>query len=90
MGTIVCYDSLLHHVIKNRRDFVSRSFPAILKWSEREDLWQEWREIRQVDEEEASDKAREFYEQNKEEMLRGTKTLWPSHFPYIDLMEIRR
>lgn len=43
MGTIVCYDSLLHHVIKNRRDFVSRSFPAILKWSEREDLWQEWR-----------------------------------------------
>ena len=22
-------------------------------------------------------------------MLRGTKTLWPSHFPYIDLMEIR-
>lgn len=73
MGTIVCYDSLLHHVIKNRRDFVSRSFPAILKWSEREDLWQEWREIRQVDEEEASDKAREFYEQNKEEMLRGTK-----------------
>ncbi|MGD7051134.1 hypothetical protein ACQCU9_23535, partial [Rossellomorea marisflavi] len=46
-------------------------------------------EIRQVDEEGASDKAREFYEQNKEEMLRGTKTLWPSHFPYIDLMEIR-
>jgi predicted phage terminase large subunit-like protein len=89
MGTIVCYDSLLHHVIKNRRDFVSRSFPAILKWSEREDLWQEWREIRQVDDPDSADRAREFYEQNKEEMLRGTKTLWPSHFPYIDLMEIR-
>ncbi|MCU4716199.1 hypothetical protein OCE25_28600 [Bacillus cereus] len=66
MGTIVCYDSSLHHV-KNPRDFVSGSFPEILQWPEC---------------------SREFYEQNKEGMLRGTKTLWSSHFPYIDLMEI--
>jgi predicted phage terminase large subunit-like protein len=89
MGTIVCYDSLLDHVIKHRRDFVSKKFPAILSWSEREDLWEKWREIYRSDDPDAAQKAQEFYEANKEEMLRGTKVLWPARYSYLDLMKIR-
>jgi predicted phage terminase large subunit-like protein len=89
MGTIVCFDSLLDYVIKSRRDFVSRKFPAILSWSEREDLWQKWREIYRSDDPEAGEKANAFYEDNKEEMLLGTKTLWPQMFTYLDLMKLR-
>lgn len=89
MGTIVHYDSVLNYVIKERRDFTSRKFPAILSWSEREDLWEEWRKLYRSDTPDARDKALAFYEDNKAEMLRGTRTLWPQRFTYLDLMEIR-
>jgi predicted phage terminase large subunit-like protein len=89
MGTILCYSSLLDYVIKERRDFESRKFPAILSWAEREDLWQKWREIYRSDDPEATKKARQFYEENEAEMLRGAKTLWPQMFSYYDLMVLR-
>ena len=89
MGTIVHYDSLLNHVLTKRRDFTSRKFPAILSWSEREDLWQEWREIYNEDNEDAKKNADEFYESNKDEMLRGTEVLWPQMYSYKYFMEKR-
>lgn len=89
MGTIVHYDSLLNHVLTKRKDFVSRKFPAILSWSEREDLWEEWRKIYNSDDPEAKDKADSFYEINKEEMLRGTEVLWPQMYSYKYFMEKR-
>jgi predicted phage terminase large subunit-like protein len=89
MGTIVCFDSLLDYVIKSRRDFVSRKFPAVLSWAERDDLWQRWREIYRSDDAQAGAKADAFYEDNKTEMLRGTQTLWPQMFSYLDLMKLR-
>lgn len=89
MGTIVAFDSLLDYVIKSRRDFVSKKFPAILSWSEREDLWTKWREIYRSDDLEAGAKADAFYEENKAELLRGTQTLWPQMFTYLDLMKLR-
>lgn len=89
MGTIVCYDSLLDYVIKKRRDFTSRKFPAVLQWSEREDLWDTWRTIYRSDDPEAGEKARAFYEANKDEMTRGTKVLWEQMFSYYDLMVLR-
>ena len=89
MGTIVHYDSLLNHVLTKRKDFVSRKFPAILSWSEREDLWEEWRKIYNSDDPEAKDKADAFYEDNKEEMLRGTEVLWPQMYSYKYFMEKR-
>jgi predicted phage terminase large subunit-like protein len=89
MGTIVCFDSLLDYVIKSRRDFVSRKFPAILSWSEREDLWQKWREVYRSDDPEAGAKADAFYEDNEAELLSGTQTLWPQMFSYLDLMKLR-
>lgn len=89
MGTIVCFDSLLDHVIKSRKDFISRKFPAVLSWPQREDLWEEWRRIYNEDEEDATERAQAFYKANETEMLRGTQVLWPSRFSYLDLMKIR-
>ena len=89
MGTIVHYDSVLNYVIKERRDFKSRKFPAIMQWSEREDLWTEWRRLYRQDAADAREQAMAFYEAHKDEMLRGTQTLWPARFSYLDLMEIR-
>ncbi|NMF00012.1 phage terminase large subunit [Aneurinibacillus aneurinilyticus] len=88
MGTIVHYDSVLNHVLTQRKDFISRKFPAILSWSEREDLWEEWRKIYNADEPDAKEKADLFYEANKDEMLRGTEVLWPI-YSYKFFMEKR-
>ena len=89
MGTIVHYDSLLNHVINKRKDFTSRKFPAILSWSKREDLWDEWRKIYNSDDKQAKEKADAFYEVNKDEMVRGTKVLWPQMYSYKYFMEKR-
>lgn len=89
MGTIVHFDSLLNYVLKERRDFMSNKFPAILEWSQREDLWEEWRRIYRQDRADAAQLAREFYESNKEEMIRGTRVLWAERFDYLYLMEKR-
>ena len=89
MGTIVHYDSLLNHVLTKRKDFTSRKFPAIISWSEREDLWEEWRKIYNEDDPNAKKNADAFYEANREEMTRGTEVLWPQAYSYKYFMEKR-
>lgn len=89
LGTILCYGSLLHYVLEERRDFESRKFSAILNYAEREDLWKQWREIYRSDEVDAVDKADAFYEANKDEMLRGSEILWPGYFSYYELIKIK-
>lgn len=89
MGTITHYDSVLNYVIRDRRDFVSRKFPAILAWAEREDLWEAWRALYRADVSDARENATAFYRENEADMLSGTITLWPQRFTYLSLMEIR-
>ena len=89
MGTIVHYDSLLNYAINDRKDFVSRNFPAILKWSKREDLWQEWQRIRRQDSKTAAEEAQSFFEANEAAMLEETEVLWESRFSYLDLMKLK-
>src|SRR5690625_2869405 len=79
LGTIVCYGSLLHYVLEERRDFESKTSPASESCSQRKDLWDRWREIYREDKPDAADRAREFYEQNEEEMLEGAEILWPGY-----------
>jgi predicted phage terminase large subunit-like protein len=89
MGTIVHYDSLLNHVLTKRKDFTSRKFPAILTWSEKEDLWEHWRQLYNEDHKDAKNNADAFYEENEQEMLKGTKVLWPQAYSYKYFMEKR-
>lgn len=87
MGTIVHYDSLLNHVITKRKDFTSRKFPAILSWSKREDLWDEWRKLYNADDPNAVVNAEAFFKENEEEMLRGSAVLWAEKYSYKFFME---
>src|SRR5690625_1057142 len=89
LGTILCYGSLLHYVLEERRDFDSRKFAAIESFSKRNDLWDEWRRIYREDTEDAADLARQFYLDNESEMLEGASILWPGYWSYYDLIIIR-
>ena len=89
LGTILCYGSLLHYVLEERRDFESRRFAAVESFATNSNLWDEWRTIYRKDEPGAQDKAREFYEANREAMDEGTSILWPGYFSYYELILIR-
>lgn len=89
IGTILCYGSLLHYVNKERKDFVSRLYGAVKTFANNEDLWNQWLSIYREDAEDAPEKARQFYEDNEEDMLEGTNVLWEQQWSYYDLMLIR-
>lgn len=89
LGTILCYGSLLHYVLEERRDFEGRRFAAVESFATNSDLWDEWRTIYRKDEPGAQDRAREFYEANREAMDEGTSILWPGYFSYYELILIR-
>lgn len=89
LGTILCYGSLLHYVVEERRDFDSRKFAAIESFAKRTDLWDEWRQIYIKDEEDAPEQAKQFYLDNEAEMLEGASILWPGYWSYYDLIIIR-
>lgn len=89
LGTILCYGSLLHHVIEERRDFDSRKFAAIESFATRTDLWDEWRRIYREDAADAPDRARRFFHDNEDAMLEGTSILWPGYWSYYELILIR-
>lgn len=89
LGTILCYGSLLHYVIEERRDFESRKMSAITSFSKREDLWEQWRKIYRSDSKTAAEDAREFYEAHEADMLDGAEILWPGFWSYYEFMVIR-
>lgn len=88
LGTILCYDSLLDSVIRERKDFESRKYSAIIEWSTRDDLWEGWRRLYREDTPTARMNAFDYYEKNKEEMTAGTRILWDGYFEYVELIEI--
>src|SRR5699024_7159897 len=87
MGTTVHYESLLMWVLHDRSDFKTKVFKAIISEAERQDLWEECRQI-YIDREnpERGRDARDFYERNEEEMLRGSEVLWQDGKPLWELM----
>lgn len=87
VGTILHRDSLLMRLKKNPA-YRFRLYRAVESWSEREDLWQEWRVIyNNIDDEKRSEKADKFFAKNEKSMLKGTKVLWPEKEPYYLLMK---
>lgn len=89
MGTVVHEDSLLNDLIKNRSDFQSKKYKALIEDPERMDLWDKCKAIYLSDQipiNERESKAREFYEANKAEMDHGAVTLWPEVQPIWKLL----
>lgn len=88
VGTILHYDSLLSDLIEKTPGFGAKKYQAIIKWSE-SPLWDDWEQIitdLNIDKDDRERQARQFFEENKEEMLRGTKVLWEEKNSYYELM----
>lgn len=86
VGTILSFDSLLDIVIREDKRFRSRRYKAVESYATNSDLWDEWKDIYLADDEDASKKARQFYEDNEDKMLEGTKLLWGEYWTYYDFM----
>ena len=95
VGTILHYDSLLAHLLDERKmpGWTHRKYQAVQSWADNQELWQKWEEIycHQSDCEErlGPKAAHAFFEKNREQMLEGTKVLWPERENYEQLMELR-
>jgi predicted phage terminase large subunit-like protein len=92
MGTTVHHDGLLVHVLKNRKDFKKKVYRAIIEWPERMDLWEECERIYNdpnAEDDEALENARKFYEENREEMERGAKVIWPEVKGLFELFKFK-
>ncbi len=86
VGTVLHRDSLLMRLTRNPA-YRSRIYKAVIQWSTRQDLWDEWRRIyHDLDDDKRAEKAFKFFEKNKKEMLKDTEVLWPEKESYYDLM----
>lgn len=87
VGTTVHFESLLMTILHKRSDFQSKVYRAIIDEPERMDLWEECRQI-YIERENANRlaDADEFYQRNKDELLRGSKVLWGDVQPLYKLM----
>lgn len=86
VGTLVHGNGLLPDIL-TRIDYESRKYAAIVQEPDNMELWMHYCEILddKTDEERES-KADAFYEENREEMDKGWKTLW-SRWTYSALMK---
>lgn len=92
MGTTVHHDSLLMHVLNHRKDFKKKVYRAVISWPERMDLWDQCRDIYlnpDAEDDQALQDAKQFYEDNKEEMDRGARVIWPEVKPLFELLRFR-
>lgn len=86
MGTILESDSVLKRIIDNPL-FDSKIYKAVISFAAREDLWDEWRTIAlNLENPDRMQDAEAFFKANEQEMLCGTKVLWPEKHTYYSLM----
>lgn len=86
VGTVLHKDALLPNLINNPA-YDAALYKSVISWAEREDLWNDWRKIyRNLDNKNRVNEAMTFFLERKDEMLRGTKVLWPEKEDYYALM----
>jgi predicted phage terminase large subunit-like protein len=70
--------------------WTSRNFPALIKWPTDMDLWNEWDTIYcNVDNPDAKQAARAFYDEHRGAMDAGVILLWPAVENLYTLMQLR-
>ncbi|MNW34020.1 hypothetical protein D3C74_109870 [compost metagenome] len=89
IGTILHYDSLLANILRNP-GYQTRKYKAVLSFSSRKDLWAEWELLlTDLDNVSREQNALAFFQDNREDMLAGTKVLWEAKLSYYDLMVMK-
>ena len=85
VGTIMHYDSLLSKLLKNPA-YHGKKYQSVIQWS-KSGKWTEWETIiTNLENPNRLEDAEKFFETNREEMLEGTKVLWPGKEDYYNLM----
>lgn len=89
VGTILHYDSLLSKVLNNP-EYHSKKYRGVISFAENQALWDAWETIyTDLENEDRQEDAEEFFNCNKEEMLKGAEVLWEEKQPYYKLMVMR-
>lgn len=85
IGTLMHYDSLLSKLLNNPI-YKTKKYQSVINWST-SPKWDDWELIiTDLENKNRVKDARGFFNTNKEEMLRGTKVLWPEREDYYNLM----
>lgn len=88
LGNTWHQDDVVSKFLKDPRFIVQKKQGAILQDAERQDLWQKWGSIMlniTVMPKERFVQAQTYYDENRVEMDKGTKVLWPERYPYSRL-----
>ena len=89
IGTLLHYDSLLAKILKNP-GYRTIKYKAVLSFSDRQDLWDQWEKIyTDLTNEKREEESLAFFTANRQEMLKGTGVLWEDKLSYYDLMMTR-
>ena len=90
IGTVLHEDSLLSKLLDRNQspDWERKRFKAVYRFADNEALWEEWRHIYVMheDEDNAAEEAFKFFKENEEAMMKGVEVLWPEGESYYDLM----
>ena len=89
IGTLLHFDALLANVAKNP-SYKTVKYQGVISWATNTKLWDAWEAIfTDLANDARQEDAREFFEANRADMLKGTKVLWEEKLPYYELMVIR-
>jgi len=95
VGTILHQDSILAELTNSQRSpgWASKKYRAVEQFATDVSLWEKWTNIycgrEQYNGLSGPKAADEFFRKNQQQMLEGTKVLWPEWESYHDLMVLR-
>lgn len=89
IGTLLHFDALLANVASNP-SYRTVKYQGVIAFAENVSLWDAWEVIyTDLSNDTRQEDARDFFDQNREEMLEGSAVLWEAKLSYYDLMVIR-
>lgn len=95
VGTVLHYQSLLATLLHKRPDWNSLVWAALVKYPANMHLWDKWQKLYHSRDEGdtpadaariAGQKAKSFYEENKDMMDEGAEILWPERMDLYQIM----
>jgi len=88
VGTVLHEEDLMSELLKGQISGVrSIRKSAIISWSSREDLWEQWEKLyNNLADENRIETAKAYFNHKKAEMLKGVSILWNEYLDYYYLM----
>jgi predicted phage terminase large subunit-like protein len=89
VGTVLHPDDLMSELLSpETTGYKKLFFQSIVKWADRQDLWEQWRKLYiSLEDPNREQTAYDFFNAYKEDMLQGTECLWEEKYDYYFLMK---